>query len=259
MKIYRITQKKKICIFTIAIVTVLLILFFFQRWYTSREIAREPYYPSNTATIYLYGEYHGKQEYLDKEFELWKFHYEQNGMSDLFIETEYYTANMLNIWLHEPDDAILNVIYNNNEGTLMHTEAQLDFYKKIKEECPETVFHGTDIGHIRETGEWYLDYLEDHGMKGSREYELTKENILQGDKFYADGELDNSYRENCMVKNFIREYDALNGTAIMGIYGDGHADPSDESIDDNTHHMAFQLKEYYGDIIQYESIVTLTK
>lgn len=119
MKIYRITQKKKICIFTIAIVTVLLILFFFQRWYTSREIAREPYYPSNTATIYLYGEYHGKQEYLDKEFELWKFHYEQNGMRDLFIETEYYTANMLNIWLHEPDDAILNVIYNNNEGTLI--------------------------------------------------------------------------------------------------------------------------------------------
>lgn len=119
VKIYRITQKKKICIFTIAIVTVLLILFFFQRWYTSREIAREPYYPSNTATIYLYGEYHGKQEYLDKEFELWKFHYEQNGMRDLFIETEYYTANMLNIWLHEPDDAILNVIYNNNEGTLI--------------------------------------------------------------------------------------------------------------------------------------------
>ena len=131
MKIYRIAQKKKICIFTIAIIAVLLILFFFQRWYTSREIAREPYYPSNTATIYLYGEYHGKQEYLDKEFELWKFHYEQNGMRDLFIETEYYTAQMLNIWLHEPDDEILNVIYNNNEGTLMHTNAQLVFYKKI--------------------------------------------------------------------------------------------------------------------------------
>lgn len=45
----------------------------------------------------------------------------------------------------------------------------------------------------------------------------------------------------------------------MGIYGDGHADPSDESVDDNTHHMAFQLREHYGDIIQYESIVTLTK
>ena len=64
---------------------------------------------------------------------------------------------------------------------------------------------------------------------------------------------------NCMVDNFIREYDTLNGTAIMGIYGDAHADPSDESVDDNTHYMAFQLREYYGDIIQYESIVTLTK
>lgn len=96
-------------------------------------------------------------------------------------------------------------------------------------------------------------------MKDSREYELTKENIIQGDKYYANGEMDNSYRENCMVDNFIREYDTLNGTAIMGIYGDAHADPSDESVDDNTHYMAFQLREYYGDIIQYESIVTLTK
>ena len=259
MKRYRITQKKKICIFTIAIIAALLLLILFQKWYASREIAREPYYPSNTATIYLYGEYHGKQEYLDKEFELWKFHYEQNGMRDLFIETEYYTAQMLNIWLHEPDDEILNVIYHNNEGTLVHTEAQLDFYKKIKKECPETVFHGTDIGHIPETGAWYLDYLEEHGMKDSREYELTMENILQGDKFYADGKLDHSYRENCMVENFIREYDTLDGTGIMGIYGDGHADPSDESMDNDTHCMAFQLREYYGDIIQYESIVTLTK
>ena len=76
------------------------------------------------------------KRYLDKEFELWKYHYEQNGMRDLFIETEYYTAQMLNIWLQEPDDEILNVIYNNNEGTLAHTQAQLDFYRKIKEECP---------------------------------------------------------------------------------------------------------------------------
>ena len=258
MKINRIIQKKKI-LFTIAIIAILLMLFFFIKWYTSRDIAKEPYYPSNTASIYLYGEYHGKKKYLDKEFELWKYHYEQNGMRDLFIETEYYTAQMLNIWLQEPDDEILNVIYNNNEGTLAHTQAQLDFYRKIKEECPETVFHGTDIGDIRETGEWYLNYLEENGMKDSREYELTKENILQGDKFYSNGELDNSYRENCMVENFIREYNILNKTPIMGIYGDGHADPSDTTVDDNTHHMAFQLKEYYGDIIQYESIVTLTR
>ena len=62
-----------------------------------------------------------------------------------------------------------------------------------------------------------------------------------------------------MVENFIREYDTLDGAGIMGIYGDGHADPSDESMDNDTHCMAFQLREYYGDIIQYESIVTLTK
>lgn len=262
MNINRIAQKKRnrICIIIIsAMITVSLISILFRRWYSSKEIARESYFPSKTATIYLYGEYHGKKEYLDKEFTIWKSHYDQNGMRDLFIETEYYTAQMLNIWLHESNDEILDVIYNNNEGTLVHTEAQLDFYKSIKEECPETVFHGTDVGHIKETGEWYLDYLEKHGMKNSREYELVKENIIQGDKYYADDETDDAYRENCMVKNFIREYDTISETAIMGIYGDAHADPSDSSIDDNTHCMAYQLKEYYGDVIQYESIVTLTK
>lgn len=104
------------------------------------------------------------------------------------------------------------------------------------------MFHGTDIGHSKETGEWYLDYLEEHGMKDSLEYELAKENIIQGDKYYAGDEPDNAYRENCMVKNFIREYDTISGTAIMGIYGDAHADPSDKSVDNNTHRMAFQKK-----------------
>ena len=260
MKTDRITQKRKIRgLSAIAVIAGLLLLVFFWRWYASREIARDPYYPSETAAIYLYGEYHGKQEYLEKEFEIWKSHYEQDGMRDLFIEAEYYTAQMLNLWLQEPDDEILDVIYQNNEGTLAHTEAELDFYRKIKEECPETVFHGTDIGHIRETGAWYLDYLEAHGMEDSREYELTQENMAQGDRYYANGELDNSYRENCMVENFICAYDTLNGAAVMGIYGDAHADPSDPSTDNGTHRMAFQLREHYGDIIQYESIVTLTR
>lgn len=262
MNIDKITRKKKyrICIIlAIAMISVLLVSILFQRWYSTKEIAREPYYPSDKATIYLYGEYHGKQEYLDKEFTIWKSYYDQNGMRDLFIEAEYYTAQMLNIWLHESDDEILNVIFNNSEGTLAHTEAQLDFYKKIKEECHETVFHGTDIGHSKETGDWYLKYLENDGRKNSPEYKLARENITQGDKYYADDEPDNAYRENCMVKNFIREYDTIKGSTIMGIYGDAHADPSDTSIDNNTHRMAYQLKEHYGDIIQYESIVTLTK
>ena len=259
VKTDRITQKRKTRVLSAIVVIAGLLLVFFWRLDSSREIARDPYYPSEPAAIYLYGEYHGKQEYLENEFEIWKSHYEQDGMRDLFIEAEYYTAQMLNIWLHKPDDEILDVIYRNNEGTLSHTEAQLDFYRKIKAECPETVFHGTDTGHIRETGAWYLDYLEAHGMEDSREYELTLENMAQGDRYYADGELDNSYRENCMVENFIRAYDALNGAAIMGIYGDAHADPSDPSTDNGTHRMAFQLRDHYGDIIQYESIVTLTR
>lgn len=255
------SKKKHKMLFVVAIIVVVILFIsaFTLKQYSSREIARTSYYPSSTATIFLYGEYHGKEEYISKEFTIWKSYYNQKGMRDLFIEAEYYTAQMLNVWLHETDDDILNVIYNNSEGTLSHTKAQLDFYKKIKEECPETIFHGTDIGHIKETGEWYLKYLENHGMSDSIEYKLTEENIAQGDKYYANAEEDNAYRENCMVQNFIREYDKIKGTAVMGIYGDAHSDPSDSSIENNTHRMAYQLKQHYGDIIQYESIVSLTK
>lgn len=219
---------------------------------SGRHPARDPYEPSEEALICLYGEYHGEKDFLEVEFQTWKARYDE-GMRDLFIEAEYYYGQMLNLWMHQEDDRILDILWKDTEGTLAHTEAQFDFYRKIKQECPQTVFHGTDVGHSRQLGEWYLAYLSSQGKQGSEEYRITEENIAQGDRYYADGG-DERYREDCMVRNFIREYDRLCGAVIMGIYGDAHADPSDASIQDGTHCMAYLLKEHYGDHIRYESV-----
>lgn len=127
--------------------------------FRNEVIARPSYIPKNQVSIYLYGEYHGNKSHIEKEIEIFKNHYE-NGVRDLFTETEYYTAKMLNIWMKENGDAILDVIFRNNRGTQANTKEQKEFYLKIKKDFPETVFHGTDIGHITETGKWYLGYLK---------------------------------------------------------------------------------------------------
>ena len=38
-------------------------------------------------------------------------------------------------------------LFEDLEGTLMHDQKIWDFYKSIKEQYPETVFHGFDVGH----------------------------------------------------------------------------------------------------------------
>ena len=50
------------------------------------------------------------------------------------------------------------------------------FYRTIKEQCPETVFHGTDVGHQYDsTGARYQDYLEERGLADTEDYRLTLE------------------------------------------------------------------------------------
>ena len=50
------------------------------------------------------------------------------------------------------------------EGTYASGAETLDFYRTVKEGCPETVFHGTDVGHQYDsTGARYRDYLEERG------------------------------------------------------------------------------------------------
>lgn len=199
------------------------------------------------AQIYLYGELHDVQPILDEEFESWKSHYD-DGMRHLFIELPYTTAAFYNVWMQEDNDDILEACYNDIEGTAGHSLAIKEFYKRIKRECPETIFHGTDVGHqYFSTGERYLKYLRDLGLEGSEEYLLAVENNEQGIRFYEAE--DDVYRENTMTENFIREFDALRGERIMGIYGAAHTGLDSLDFTESVPSMANQLQQHYGEII----------
>lgn len=202
-------------------------------------------YEPEGATIQLYGETHGIKEFYDTEFAVWKAYYEEEGMRDLFVELPYYTAEFLNVWMQEEGDALLEQWYAELEGTASYTKDYMDFFKRIKEECPETFFHGTDVGHQAETtGMRYLVYLEENGLKDSEQYRLALENMEQGNEWYARQDpVDWNWREEKMIANFVREYDSLNQCKIMGIYGTMHIDV------DNPQSMAGALKAHYGDVV----------
>ncbi len=202
--------------------------------------------PSETGQIYLYGEEHGVKKTIKKEFELWQDYYDTQGMRHLFIEIPYYTAEFLNRWMQEDDDTILNAIYDDWDGTSAHNPNVKAFYQKIKQQCPETIFHGTDVGHQSETtGERFLQTLAKSGQKDSEQYRLAQEAIRQGEIYYE--EYDEVYRENTMVENFIREFDQLNGESIMGIYGSAHTGiEAMEYCTGSVPCMANQLAAHYG-------------
>lgn len=174
-----------------------------------------------TGQIYLYGEAHGVAKIMDKEYELWSDYYHNKGMRHLFVEQSYFAAEFLNLWMKADNDDILEALYQDSEGTESHTPYTKTFYKKIKSECPETIFHGTDVGHQGDTtGKRFLSYLADNNLTGSEMYTLTAEAIQQGQRYYSS--YDGVYRENKMAENFIRELEKLGNESIMGIYGSAH-------------------------------------
>jgi len=205
------------------------------------------------AQIFLYGEKHGVDEVIEREFEIWHDHYHNDGMRHLFLELPYYTAEFLNIWMQENNDDILDALYKDWDGTASHVPTIKNFYIKIKAECPETIFHGTDLGHqFFSTGERFLAYLEQNDLQDSRQYLIAQEVIEQGQHFYESS--DDVYRENKMTENFIREFDSLDGEKVMGIYGASHTGLNNLDYTRKVPCMANQLKQYYGDIIYSENL-----
>ena len=206
-------------------------------------------------TIYLYGEVHSRHYIIALELQLWQTYYHEYGMRHLFIEAAYYSAQMMNMWMHAEDDTILDQLFDAWEGTQAASDVYRNFYKTIKETCPETVFHGTDVGHQYSThGYWYRDYLQEQGLTETEEYRLTLEAIEQGRIYYEESDQPYVYRENTMVENFIREYDSLNGESIMGIYGSAHTDLFALNFSKECPCMGRQLKAYYGDIVVSEDL-----
>ncbi len=208
--------------------------------------------------VYLYGESHSVEKILDRELELWKGYYEEKGMRHLFIEMPYYTGELLNLWMKSDNDEILDRIYQDWTGTLSQTPEVLNYFKTFKAKFPETIFHGTDVGHQYDTtGKRYLKYLEDNSLSETASYGLTLEAIEQGKKYY-DGD-DDKYRENTMTKNFIRELEKLEGTDIMGIYGAAHTGLDAMDFTNSVPCMANQLANVYGELIHSEDLSELAK
>ncbi len=208
--------------------------------------------------IFLYGEEHSSILDLDQEFAKWQTYYHKDRMRHLFVELPYYTAEFLNIWMKSPNNDILNTLYKDWSGTAIHTEQVRQFYQKIKRECPETIFHGTDIGHdYATTGARYLTYLQKNGLQESEAYQLTEEAIEQGKQYYT--EMDEEFRTDTMVQNFIRTFDALEGANIMGIYGTIHFNSDVVNAEGGlSPNLVKQLKQHYGQAIHTEDLSLLS-
>lgn len=220
--------------------------------------------PPSTATpaapvgnIYLYGEVHANERILERELELWQEYYD-SGLRHLFIESAYFTAEFLNLWMAADNDDILDTLFVDWQRTSAGSPVMRAFWQQIKADCPETVFHGTDVGHsFATTGARYLRHLEAEGLQASEQYTLAQAAIEQGRQYY--GTQGDTYRENAMAENFIRAYDALGGQDIMGIYGAAHTGLDAMDFYGKVPCMANQLREHYGDTVFSEDLSSLAK
>lgn len=228
-------KKRMISVFTVIVIAFIIVGNTYQSYGKKGE-------------IYLYGEIHSIPDILDIEFETWNKYYHEQGMRHLFTEFPYYFAEFLNIWMQSENDEILDELWMEIKGTAGGTDIVKDFYKRIKETCPDTIFHGTDVGHLYATiGKEYLTYLEKHGRKDSLNYKRAQEVIEQGKHYYqGNGSQDAVYRENMMAKNFIWEFERLKNENIMGIYGGAHTTIGEKDYDTGTvPNMATQINEKY--------------
>lgn len=211
-----------------------------------------------TGNIYLYGEQHGVKKILDKEYEIWKTYYETQEMRHLFIEMPYYSAEFMNLWMKADDDDILMALYDDLKGTAGDNLDSLAFYRQIKEELPETLFHGTDVGHqYNTTGKRYLAYLESQNLKDSEAYVLAQEAIEQGKAYYRTQ--DDAFRENKMVENFVRALGEVDHSDVMGIYGSAHTGLNALRADGKVDGMAKQLVAIYGNQVTSEDLSLLVQ
>lgn len=215
----------------------------------------------NPAKIYLYGEEHGREADTDKEFSLWKDYYDNHGMRNLFLEVPNYVAGYLNLWMDEEDDQILEILrdqYKFSQGNKLKYYGKL--LRRIKKECPQTVFHGTDISDFNDTlGQSYLKLLDKD--KDKTEIDRIKEVMDQGEKRdsyikdYKEKPEDTrlariaDYREQMLVENFIYEFKNLEDKRIMGIYGAYHVSNPEKIHMGEAEIMGDQLKSHYGDIV----------
>ena len=225
-------------------------------YYDEEPYIAEPMPPS-TGQIHLYGEWHGLEHMINKHFESWAYYYTVHGMRHLILEVPFFTAEFLNIWMHEDNDDILDAVFQDKQGTAADTVYQREFYRRIKRELPETIFHGVDVGHqYASTGERFRRHLRENGLEDSEIYRLTVENIQQGREFYGVRNSDHSWRTVVMANNFIRVFDSLVDESVMGQFGGFHVNtPETRFHPITTRNMIAVLMERYGGNVHTTDLV----
>ena len=96
-------------------------------------------FPNENTVISLYGEAHGFKRYYDIEFEAWSKYYDE-GYRNLFVELPYYSAEFLNEWMKADSDELIDLFFEEIQGTQSGNESYYEFFHEIKERCPETIF-----------------------------------------------------------------------------------------------------------------------
>jgi len=212
------------------------------------------YTPEGDALITLYGETHGSGAFYKKELEEWQRFY-KSGCRHLFVELPYYTAGYLNMWMKADNDDIINQIFEDIRGTQSDTPEYLEFFGSIKSECPETVFHGTDVGHQYDTtGARYLADLAAMGLEDSLEYKRAKYCVDMGSAYRSMDDADAAaYRERMMVRNFLDAYWELDCGKVMGIYGSYHTNMTNPLV------MSSRLKDELEDIVECRHVIKMLK
>jgi len=205
--------------------------------------------PPSTGRIFLFGEIHGSVATMDRQLEIWGDFYHNHGMRHLFVENSYFAAQFLNMWMQADDDTILYQLFEDWRGTAKDVPHTLVFYKTIKMDFPETIFHGTDVGHQSRTiGQRFLRYLIDNNLQGTESYRLTRENMAQYNRFRREDS--HAVRAYYKPLNFTREFDRLGNQDIMAIHGGAHVDFGDFQGYPGVPTMATTLRDRYGDALQ---------
>ena len=202
--------------------------------------------------IFLYGEIHGIPRILERQLEIWRDYYHNQNMRHMFIEFGFFVAEYLNVWMQSDNDDMLYELYEDWADIGEFMRYYIEFFRTIKREFPETVFHGIDVGFSHSTiGERFLQYLRDNDMQGTERYLLTVEAIEQREHFLRYNDFE--FRVTRMTENFIREFDRLGDRNVMGIFGAFHTSLGLYSYSRSDlpaiPTMAQRLRERYGDSV----------
>lgn len=208
------------------------------------------YLPPSSGRIFMFGETHGVGAILERQLEIWGEFYHEYGMRHFFIEAPFFTGYWLNKWMQAGDDTILYALFADWRNSSKHNPYQLDFYRTIKREFPETVFHGIDVGHGSDTsGRRLITYFTDNNLTDTEAYALTRENMTQFEHFNRTQ--DHALRSSVyMPRNFIRAFDRLGDRDIMLVNGGAHTHLGYFFGQEGVPTLASVLHERYGDTLQ---------